>query len=71
MELGDWILITAIILGILVGSGYLQAHNPGAASVVDSTWTKASVGAYDWVSGLFGQLKAGQPIAIANTTEGG
>lgn len=66
MEMGDWLVLALILGAVLIGSGYLKSHNPQTASVVDTTWTKVSVGAYDWVSGLFSQIKLGNPIT--NTT---
>jgi hypothetical protein len=68
MEIGDFIVITLIIIGLLVGSGYLQTHNPGAYSVVDNVWTKVSTGAYDLVSGFITQIKTNPKT---NTTGGG
>jgi len=69
MEIGDWIVITLIVIGIIAGSGYLQKQNPGAYSVLGNTWAKVSVGTYDWISGALGNLKASKPVA--NMTGGG
>jgi hypothetical protein len=71
MELGDWLIIAIIFGAILIGSGYLQAHNPGAYSVVDSTWTKVSTGAYDLFNNFVTQMKKPTAIAGTNITGGG
>jgi hypothetical protein len=71
MEIGDWILIILLILGILIGSGYLQKNNPGTYSVVGNAWEKATTGAYDLFTNFVTQMKTPKTNATIIPDTGG